>query len=126
MDPEFAAVSDLIADIRSLPELQGVGDVDALMEQIRRQQAEVEGIQRSVEAMEITGASRHNEVQVTARGNGEVTDVSIDPDAIDQYNADELGECLKQAVNDALRRVREASAARFRPVIEAASRIEGL
>jgi nucleoid-associated protein EbfC len=101
-------------------------DVAALMERARQQQEEVRRIQRSVEAMEVTGSSRHDEVRVTVRGNRQVTDVSIDPDAIGKYDADELGDIVREALNDGLRRAAEASAARFRPFIEAASRTQRL
>jgi nucleoid-associated protein EbfC len=103
-------------------EMPSIPDVAKLMEQVRQQQQEVERIQRGVEAMEITGGSRHDEVQVTVRGNGQLTSVAIDPDALRQYDADELGQIVVEAVNEALRRLAEASSARFRPLIEAASR----
>jgi nucleoid-associated protein EbfC len=97
-------------------------DVAALMARARRRQEEIQRIQRRVEAMEVTGSSRHDEVRVTVRGDRHVTGVSIDPDAISQYGADEIGDIVKEALNDGLRLVAEASAAQFRPVIEAAER----
>lgn len=60
-------------------------------------------------------------MQVTARGSGVITSVYIDPDAIAQHTADELGPIVARAVNDALRLVKEASAAKFKPIIDAAS-----
>jgi hypothetical protein len=104
------------------PESGQPDDVAALMERARRRQEEIERIQRSVQAMEVTGSSRHDEVRVTVRGNRNVTEVSIDADAISQYDADELGDIVMEALNDGMRRVMEASAARFRPIIEAAER----
>jgi nucleoid-associated protein EbfC len=104
-----------------LPEIP---DVNKLLERVRQQQEEIMRIQRGVEAMEVTGASRHNEVQVTVRGNGQVTNVTIDPDALSENDADQLGDIVKEAVNDGLRKVAEASSSRFRPVIEAASQVE--
>jgi nucleoid-associated protein EbfC len=100
------------------------GDVDALMERLRRQQEEIERIQRSVEASEVTGGSRGDEVRVTVRGNGRVMNVTIDPDAVRRYDAHELGEMVTEAVNDGLRRAAEATSAKFQPIIEAASRVE--
>jgi nucleoid-associated protein EbfC len=108
--------------ISAMPEMPRLPDVAELMEQVRQQKEEVERIQRGVEAMEVTGGSRHDEVQVTVRGSGQVTSVSIDPDALREHDADELGDFVREAFNDALRRVAEASSARFRPFIEAASR----
>jgi DNA-binding YbaB/EbfC family protein len=108
------------------PEIPGtpeVPDVDQLLERVRQQQEEARRIQRGVEAMEVTGGSRRDQVRVTMLGNGQVTDVSIDPDALRQHRADELGGIVMEAVNDALRKVAEATSARFRPFIEAASRV---
>jgi DNA-binding YbaB/EbfC family protein len=105
-------------------ELPEVPDVNALLERVRQQQEEIQRIQRGVEAMEVTGASRHNEVQVTVRGNGRVTKVDIDPDALSECDADQLGDVVMEAVNDGLRKVAEACSARFRPFIEAASQTE--
>jgi nucleoid-associated protein EbfC len=110
--------------IPEMPEIPGVAempDVSKLMERVRQQQEEVRRIQRGVEAMEITGGSRDREVQVTVRGTGQVTRVTIDPDAMQDYNASDLGDIVMEAVNDALRKVAEASSARFQPLIEAAS-----
>jgi DNA-binding YbaB/EbfC family protein len=101
-------------------------DVAAVLERARQQSEEIQRIKRSVEAMEITGSSRHDEVRVTVRGTRQVTEVSIDPDAIGQYDADQLGDIVKEALNDSLRRLAEASAARFRAIIEAASRAEAI
>jgi DNA-binding YbaB/EbfC family protein len=97
-------------------------DVAALMERARRRQEEIQRLHRSVQAMEVTGSSRHDEVRVTVRGDRQITDVSIDADAISEYDADELGDIVKEALNDGMWRLVEASAAQFRPIIEAAER----
>jgi len=99
-------------------------DVDRLLDQVRQQQEQVQRIQRGVEAMEIKGSSRGDEVTVTLRGTGRFTEVSIDQEAVRRYDARTLGEIVLEAVNDGLRKLGEASTARFAPVIEAASRIE--
>jgi hypothetical protein len=106
-----------------MPELPEIPDVAELLERVRQQQAEIERIQRGVEAMEVTGGSRHGEVRVTVRGNGQVTSVIIDPDALAQYDVHQLGDLIMEAVNDTLPRAAEATSARFRPFIEAASKV---
>ncbi|MBW8805401.1 MAG: nucleoid-associated protein, YbaB/EbfC family [Catenulispora sp. 13_1_20CM_3_70_7] len=95
-------------------------NVNALMERIRSQQADIERIQRELEATEVVGASREDEVRVTVRGNGQVVGVDIDADALRHNDAHELGELVKEAVNEALHKVAEAGSARFQPVIQAA------
>jgi nucleoid-associated protein EbfC len=99
-------------------------DVAGLLDRVRKQTDQVQRIQRSVEAMSITGTSRNGEVTVTVQGNGRFTEVSIDPETVRRYNARDLGDIVLEAVNDGLHKLAEASSARFAPVIEAAARIE--
>ncbi len=99
-------------------------DVAGLLEKVRRQTDQVQRIQRSVEAMRITGTSRNGEVTVTVQGNGRFTEISIDPETVRRFNARDLGDIVLEAVNDGLHKLAEASSARFAPVIEAAARIE--
>jgi hypothetical protein len=100
-------------------------NVNALMERIRDQQADIERIQRELEVMEVVGASRDDEVRVTVRGNGQVVAVDIEDDALRENDAYELGQLVKEAVNDGLRRVAEAGSAKFKPMIDAADSAPG-
>jgi hypothetical protein len=99
-------------------------DVAGLLDQVRQQADEVQRIQRSVEAMQVKGNSRNNEVTVTVTGTGRFTEIDIDPESLRKFNARDLGEIVLEAVNDGLRKLGEASTARFKPIIEAAGRIE--
>lgn len=105
----------------NVPTAAQSADMAELMEQSRRQQDEFQRIQRTVEALEVTGGSRHDEVRVTMRGDRRVTDVSIDPGMVGEFDADQLSEIVKEALSDAIHRVAEATAAQFQPFIEAAS-----
>jgi DNA-binding protein YbaB len=99
-------------------------DVADLLERVRRQTDQVQRIQRSVEAMRVTGTSRNGEVTVTVQGTGRFTEISIDEQTVRRYDARDLGDIVLEAVNDGLHKLAEASSARFAPVIEAAARIE--
>ncbi|HJP77889.1 MAG TPA: YbaB/EbfC family nucleoid-associated protein [Pseudonocardiaceae bacterium] len=99
-------------------------DVNGLLEKVRQQADEVARIQRSVEAMQVKGNSRNNEVTVTVTGTGRFTEINIDPETVRRFNARDLGDIVLEAVNDGLRKLGEASTARFKPIIEAAGRIE--
>lgn len=99
-------------------------DVAGLLDQVRQQADEVQRIQRSVEAMLVKGNSRNNEVTVTVTGTGRFTEINIDPESHRRFNARDLGDIVLEAVNDGLRKLGEASTARFKPIIEAAGRIE--
>lgn len=99
-------------------------DVAGLLDQVRQQADQVQRIQRSVEAMQVKGNSRNNEVTVTVTGTGRFTEINIDPESYRRFNARDLGDIVLEAVNDGLRKLGEASTARFKPIIEAAGRIE--
>ena len=99
-------------------------DVQGLLDQVRAQQEQVQRIQRGVETLEVKGYSRGNEVTVSLRGSGQFTDINIDPESMRRYNARDLGDMVLEAVNDGLRKLAEATSARFAPVIEAAGRME--
>lgn len=95
-------------------------DLDALLEQVRVQQEQVAQAQRSVEALEIRGSSRGDEVSVTLRGTGQFTELTFHGDTLRRYAARELGDIVIEAVNDGLTKLAAASAARFAPFVEAA------
>ena len=99
-------------------------DVAGLLERVRQQTDQVQRIQRAVEAMQVKGSSRNGEVTTTVQGTGRFVEISIDPETVSRYNARDLGDIVLEAVNDGLRKLAEASSARFAPVIEAASRVE--
>lgn len=96
-------------------------DMAGLLDQVRRQQEQVERIQRGVETMEVKGSSRGGEVTVSLKGTGRFTEISIDPESVRRYDARDLGDIVLEAVNDGLRKMAEATSARFAPVIEAAA-----
>jgi DNA-binding YbaB/EbfC family protein len=101
-----------------------IPDMDGLLAQVRRQTEEVQRIQRSIEAMEVKGHSRGNEVTAVLRGDGRFSAIDIDPEAIRRYDARNLGEIVLEAVNNGLQKLAEASNAKFAPVIESARSIE--
>jgi DNA-binding YbaB/EbfC family protein len=95
-------------------------DMDELLAQVRRQAEEVQRIQRAVEAMEIKGRSRGNEVTVVLCGDGRFSAIDIDPEAVRRHDARNLGEIVLEAVNNGLQKLAEAGNAEFAPVIESA------
>jgi DNA-binding YbaB/EbfC family protein len=95
-------------------------EIDRLMDQVYEQQRRVMDVQAAVERTEVRGWSRNNEVEVKVRGNGEFTEVSIDPRTMSRYDAETLGQLVLEAVNDGLRKVGEMSAAKFAPIIATA------
>lgn len=100
-------------------------DVAGLLDKVRQQTDQVRRIQRAIETMQVTGRSRNDEVTVTVQGTGRFVAIDIDAEAARRYDARDLGDIVLEAVNDGLRKLAEASSARFAPVIEAASRLDG-
>ena len=94
-----------------------------MVAQLARQQEDVEQARRAVEAMVVKGVSRGNEVVATIRGTGELTAVTIAPDALRRYDSDDIGAMVTEAVGDAQRRLAKATEARFAPVLAIADRL---
>ncbi len=95
-------------------------DIADIMARIQEQQDAVENVQRDVEIMRVAGYSRSNEVTATIQGTGRFTEISIDPDTIRRYDPYDLGAIVLEAVNDAMTKLSEATAALYAPVLEAA------
>jgi DNA-binding YbaB/EbfC family protein len=94
-----------------------VETMDEILAQADQETQRIAEIQRSIERMEITGRSRNNGVAAKLRGNGQLTEVTIDPRVLDRYDAKSIGAFVVEAVNDAVRRLAEASQARYAPYI---------
>jgi DNA-binding YbaB/EbfC family protein len=92
-------------------------DFDQLLAKMEAQQRRAEELQREIQSMEITGKSRNGEVTATLKGGGQFTTIKIDPRVIQRYGPDSVGMLVVEAVNDGMRRMAEASMARFEPLI---------
>jgi nucleoid-associated protein EbfC len=95
-------------------------DIADIMARIQEQHDAVEHVQRDVEMMRVDGYSRSHEVTATIQGNGRFTEISIDPETIRRHDSYDLGAIVLEAVNDAMQRLSEATAALYAPVLEAA------
>ena len=100
-------------------------NVDDLLAQVQRQQEQVAEVQRAIEKLEIKAASRGDDVTVTLRGTGQVTEIDIRPEALRRYDAHELGQIVVEALGAAQVKLTETTKARFAPIIEAAGQISG-
>ena len=95
-------------------------EVASALDRVRQQRDEVLRALRTLEDLRITGSSPAAEVRVIMSGHGELVEVTIDPAVFDRGDAAGLGDLVRTAVNDGLRRLAEASRAEFAPVVEAA------
>lgn len=87
------------------------GNMNNLMKQAQRMQRQMEESQKALEAAEFTAAAGGGAVEVTVTGKKEVTKIKLDPEAVDPDDVEMLEDIIMAAVNEALRKADEASAA---------------
>ncbi|WP_088289011.1 YbaB/EbfC family nucleoid-associated protein [Kineosporia sp. A_224] len=84
------------------------GDLDrrlaAMVQRAQVQAQQIQDVQREIGVATVTGQAGNGMVSVTVRGTGQITDISIDPDAVRYYDAGTLGAVVLEAVNDGVRR----------------------
>ena len=87
-------------------------DMNKMMKQARKMQKDMEAAQAEVAAMSRT-ATAGGVVSATATGENAITDVSIDPSAVDPEDVEGLEDLVLTAVNEALGQVQEAAKERL-------------
>ena len=87
------------------------GNMSNLMKQAQRMQRQMEESAKELETAEFTSTAGGGAVEVTVTGKKEVTKVKLDPEAVDPDDVEMLEDVIMAAVNEALRKADEASAA---------------
>ena len=87
------------------------GNMSNLMKQAQRMQRQMEESAKELETAEVTATAGGGAVEVTVTGKKEVTKVKLDPEAVDPDDVEMLEDVIMAAVNEALRKADEASAA---------------
>jgi hypothetical protein len=87
------------------------GNMNNLMKQAQRMQRQMEEQQKALESAEFTATAGGGAVEVTVTGKKEVTKIKLDPEAVDPDDVEMLEDVIMAAVNEALRKAEEASAA---------------
>ena len=91
----------------------GGGNMQALLQQTQKMQKDMQRAQDEAESFEADGSAGGGTVKVTANGKNEILAVSIKPEAVDPSDVAMLEELVKQAVNDALAKIRNNTAERL-------------
>ena len=73
-----------------------------MMAQARKMQEQLLAAQQRASETEVTSSTGGGMVKVTATGDMRITDVTIDPEAVDPEDVDMLQDMVLAAVNDAL------------------------
>lgn len=82
-------------------------DMDQLMAQARKMQADLMSAQDEIKDKEVTASAGGGMVKVVATGDLRIKSIEIDPDAIDPDDVEMLEDTIVAAVNDAIKQANE-------------------
>ena len=82
-----------------------------MMKQAQKMQAELARMQAELEESSFTAAAGGGAVKATVNGRHELTALQIEPDAVDPDDVEMLQDMIIAAVNEAMRKIDEASSA---------------
>ena len=85
------------------------GNMSNLMKQAQKMQKQMEDAQKQLEVMEVEASAGGGAVTVKVSGKKEVLSVTIDPEVVDPDDVEMLQDLIVAAVNEAMRKVEEAS-----------------
>lgn len=88
-------------------------DMNKMMKQVAKMQAELEKAQEELAEEEVTGTSGGGLVTVAVTGKGEFTSVKIDPEAADPDDPSLLEDMVLAAINEAVRAQHELTQERL-------------
>ena len=80
---------------------EGGFDMNALLAQAQAMQEQMQNAQSELANKTVTGSAGGDLVTVTMTGAGELTEVRIDPKAVDPDDTETLGDLVVAAVRDA-------------------------
>ena len=95
----------------------GMGNMGAMMKQAQKMQRDVAAAQQEIAAMTFEASAGGGMVKATATGEMAITDITIDPAAVDPEDVEMLQDMVVAAVNEALRAASEAANARMNAVM---------
>ncbi|NEK59094.1 YbaB/EbfC family nucleoid-associated protein [Geodermatophilus sabuli] len=94
----------------------GQPDMSQLLKQAQQMQQQLAAAQEQLAAEEVTGSAGGGLVTATMSGQGELTAVTISPEAVDPADLETLQDLVVAAVRDASRQANELTASRMGPL----------
>ena len=91
------------------PGMGGGMNMNNMMKQVQKMQKLMEDAQKALEEAEFSATAGGGAVEVTMTGKKVLTKVTLDPDAVDPDDVEMLEDLIMVAVNDAMKKVDEAS-----------------
>ncbi|NLY51812.1 MAG: YbaB/EbfC family nucleoid-associated protein [Firmicutes bacterium] len=87
-----------------------------MMKEVQRMQAEMARIQEELETKTVEATSGGGVVRVVVNGHLEVKEIEIEPGVVDPEDVEMLQDMVLAAVNEAIRKAQEMSAAEMAKV----------
>lgn len=87
------------------------GNMNNLMKQAQKMQKQMEESQKALQEKEYTASAGGGAVEITVSGKKEIVKVKLAEEAVDPDDVEMLEDLVMAAVNEALRKADEASAA---------------
>lgn len=87
------------------------GNMNNLMKQAQKMQKQMAEQAKEFETKEFTASAGGGAVSVTVSGKRELTNITIDPSAVDPDDVEMLQDMIMAAVNEGIRKVDEANQA---------------
>lgn len=78
-----------------------------MMQMGQKMQARMKEMREELAELEVTARSGGGMVEVTANGEGEITDIQLDPEVVDPEDVEMLEDLVLSAVSEAQRRADE-------------------
>ena len=89
-------------------------DMNKLMQQVGEMQEQMQKAQAELENETVESSAGGGMVSVTANGAGDITQIKIDPKAVDPDDPEMLADMVLAAANEALRAAAQAVEAKLR------------
>ena len=101
------------------------GNMNNLMKQAQKMQKQMEETQAELEAKEYETSAGGGVVKVKINGQKEITELIIDPEAVDPEDVETLEDLIMAATNEALRKCEEESQAQMSKITGGLSGLGG-
>ncbi len=85
-----------------IPNSGGAGNMNQMLKQAQKMQADMAALQEDLEAREFTAVSGGGMVEVTVDGKHLIKSIKINPDAVDPDDSEMLEDLITVAVNEAI------------------------
>ena len=92
-------------------------DINKLMQQAQQMQQEMAKAQEQLASETVEASAGGGLVTVKATGNGEITEIKIDPKAIDPEDPEMLEDMIVAAVNEAFRSAQSLMQSKLGPAL---------